>query len=363
MAASRAGDVILTKLEANRHRVLKTPHLARSSDAGYLKIVAPWQGTASVEQQGRQAWVRSGGWTIYDTTGSYEIANPERCEHLIVMLPKEQVLERGMRLEPLMARHVGGASGISRVALETMRSTYQELPSMSEAAARGAGELIVQLVRLSLLELAGRETGVTQLEALKDRIRGYVHRHLRDPGLSIERIALALNCSKRHLHNALPTGTKPWPATSCASAWKPACATCSKAACKASGTTHQARAPSPTSPCPGAFPTCRTSAACSASTPAPARANSGGTPRHAHPVIEGTCERRGVAAALRPGRLLPPGCAVRLERPGLHPHQRQAAGIRFGAGAPVPDQPLRADVRRDHRVQPGQGGHAVQQAA
>ncbi|MES2973528.1 MAG: helix-turn-helix domain-containing protein [Pseudomonadota bacterium] len=206
MAASRAGDVILTKLEANRHRVLKTPHLARSSDAGYLKIVAPWQGTASVEQQGRQAWVRSGGWTIYDTTGSYEIANPERCEHLIVMLPKEQVLERGMRLEPLMARHVGGASGISRVALETMRSTYQELPSMSEAAARGAGELIVQLVRLSLLELAGRETGVTQLEALKDRIRGYVHRHLRDPGLSIERIALALNCSKRHLHNAFADG-------------------------------------------------------------------------------------------------------------------------------------------------------------
>jgi len=202
MAASRAGDVILTKLEANRHRVVRTPNLARASDAGYLKIVAPWQGAASVEQQGRQAWVRSGGWTIYDTTGSYEIANPERCEHLIVMLPKEQVLERGMRLEPLMARHVGGASGISRVALETMRSTYQELPSMSEAAARGAGELIVQLVRLSLLELAGRETGVTQLEALKDRIRGYVHRHLRDPGLSIERIAMALNCSKRHLHNA-----------------------------------------------------------------------------------------------------------------------------------------------------------------
>lgn len=202
MAASRAGDVILTKLEANRHRVLKTPHLARGSDTGYLKIVAPWQGTASVEQHGRQTWVRTGGWTIYDTTGSYEIANPERCEHLIVMLPKEQVLERGMRLEPLMARHVGGASGISRVALETMRSTYQELPSMSEATARGAGELIVQLVRLSLLELAGRETGVTQLEALKDRIRGYVHRHLRDPALSIERIALALNCSKRHLHNA-----------------------------------------------------------------------------------------------------------------------------------------------------------------
>ena len=47
MAASHAGDVILTKLEANRHRVLRSPHLARTSETGYLKIVAPWQGSAA----------------------------------------------------------------------------------------------------------------------------------------------------------------------------------------------------------------------------------------------------------------------------------------------------------------------------
>ena len=202
MNASRAGDVVLTKLEANRHRVIRSPQLARGSDTSYLKIVAPWQGSAAVEQQGRQAWVRPGGWTIYDTAGSYEIGNPERVEHLIVMLPREQLAERGLRLEPLMARQVGGAHGISRVALETMRSTFQELPAMSAEAARGAGELIVELVRLSLQELAGRESATTQLEAFRDRIRAHIGQHLRDPGLSIERIAQQLNCSKRHLYNA-----------------------------------------------------------------------------------------------------------------------------------------------------------------
>ena len=202
IASTRAGDVILTKLEANRHRVLRTPHLVRASETGYLKIVAPWQGSAGVEQDGRRAWARAGSWVIYDTTGSYAIENPEHVEHLIVMLPKEQMAERGVRLNALMARQIGGASGIARVALDTMRSTYQELPSMSETAARGAGELIMQLVRLSLLELAGQETAVTQREALKDRIRAHVARNLGDPGLSIERIAQALNCSKRHLHNA-----------------------------------------------------------------------------------------------------------------------------------------------------------------
>lgn len=73
---------------------------------------------------------------------------------------------------------------------------------MSEEAARGAGELIMQLVRLSLLELSGQETAVTQREALADRIRAHVARHLQDPQLSIDGIARALNCSKRHLYNA-----------------------------------------------------------------------------------------------------------------------------------------------------------------
>ena len=202
MVSAQAGDVVLTRLEANRHRVVRSPDMARASDAGYLKIVAPLQGRAGVEQMGRRAWVSPGAWTIYDTTGSYAVDNPERVEHLIVMLPKAQITERGLPLDTLMARHVGGASGIARVALTTMRSTYQELPNMSAAAARGAGELIAQLVRLSLIELAGQATAVTQREALKDRIRGYVATRLRDPALSIEQIAQALNCSKRHLHNA-----------------------------------------------------------------------------------------------------------------------------------------------------------------
>ncbi|MEQ1658902.1 MAG: helix-turn-helix domain-containing protein [Hylemonella sp.] len=202
IASARAGDLILTKLEANRHRVVRTRDMVRASEEGYLKIVAPMKGSAGVEQMGRQAWVTPGAWTIYDTTGSYSVANPERVEHLIVMLPKAQMIERGLRLENLMARPVGGASGIARVALSTMRSTFQELPHMSADAARGAGELIAQLVRLSLIELSGQETQLTQREALKDRIRGYVALHLRDPDLTVDQIAVALNCSKRHLYNA-----------------------------------------------------------------------------------------------------------------------------------------------------------------
>jgi AraC-like DNA-binding protein len=197
-----AGDVVLTHLEATRHRVMRSTAIARATEVPYLKIVAPWVGCAGVEQKGRETWVTPGQWSIYDTTDSYAVANPERVEHLIVMLPKAQLASRGIALDSLMARRLGGSGGISRLALDTMRNAFRELPSMPDAAARGVGEAITQLVHLSLLELAGQATAQTQREALRERIKQHVAQHLADPGLTVDSIARALNVSRRQLYNS-----------------------------------------------------------------------------------------------------------------------------------------------------------------
>ncbi len=196
-----AGDVILTRLQANRHRVMRTESLARASDQEYLKIVAPLHGNATVEQNGRQAAVGAGGWAIYDTTRQYMVSSAQPSDHLIVMVPKTRLLIAGLQLGELTARHAGGVLGISRVTLETLSKTWQELPHMNAASAHGSGEVIMQLVQMSMLELAGKRTERTQRQALRDRIYQAVAQHLRDPGLNVNRLAELLNCSKRHLHN------------------------------------------------------------------------------------------------------------------------------------------------------------------
>ena len=198
----RAGDVVLTHLEATRHRVMRSSAIARATEVPYLKIVAPWVGCAGVEQKGRETWVTPGQWSIYDTTDSYAVANPESVEHLIVMLPKAQFASRGLALDPLMARRLGGSGGISRLALDTMRNAFRELPNMPETAARGVGEAITQLVHLSMLDLAGQASAQSQREALRERIKQHVAQHLADPGLTVDAIARALNVSRRQLYNA-----------------------------------------------------------------------------------------------------------------------------------------------------------------
>jgi len=202
MATLRAGDVVLTRLEANRHRVFRSSAQVRASERGYLKIVAPYVGCAGVQQNGREAWVTPDQWSIYDTTDSYAVANPVRVEHLIVMLPKERLAERGLVLDPLMARRLGGSGGVARLALDTMRSAYRELPGMSDGAANAVGDAITQFVHLAMLDLAGIGNATTQREALRERIKQHVAEHLGDPALSVDSIAHALNCSRRHLYNA-----------------------------------------------------------------------------------------------------------------------------------------------------------------
>lgn len=201
LCVASAGEVVLTRLDADRHRVVRGSRRLRDSEEAYLKIVAPWSGTAQVHQNGQQACASNGSWVIYDTSQPYEVANPQHTEHLILTLPRRSIEQRGLRLEGLMGRNIGGSSGIARIALETMRSTYQELGTMSPPLAQRAGELLVDMVHLSLQELVGKGTARTQRQALHDRICAYVATHLRDPGLSVEAIATALNCSKRHVHN------------------------------------------------------------------------------------------------------------------------------------------------------------------
>ena len=201
LCVASAGEVVLTRLDAGRHRDVRDSHRLRDSEEAYLKIVAPWSGTAQVHQNGQQASASNGSWVIYDTSQPYEVANPQHTEHLILTLPRRSIEQRGLRLEGLMGRNIGGSSGIARIALETMRSTYQELGTMSPPLAQRAGELLVDMVHLSLQELAGKATTRTQQQVLHDRICAYVAAHLRNPDLSVQTIATALNCSKRHIHN------------------------------------------------------------------------------------------------------------------------------------------------------------------
>lgn len=199
--STTAGYLSLCRLEATSHRVVRTPESARNADQAYLKIVAQLHGRACFQQGGREVWLSPGEWSVYDTSRPYTVINPVSVEQLIVMIPKTQLPEV-LPYESFVVHHLSGRSGIGRLAWDAMLSLYQELPSMSVQAANGMAGVLTELVHLSLIDLQGRSSHMSQREALRDRIVGHVARHLHDPRLNVDAIAQALNCSRRHLYNA-----------------------------------------------------------------------------------------------------------------------------------------------------------------
>ena len=76
------------------------------------------------------------------------------------------------------------------------------MPSLGPESATAVGEVIVQMVHLSLLEMAGRASDAASACSLRDRIKALVARRLGDPTLRVAAIAQALACSRRALYNA-----------------------------------------------------------------------------------------------------------------------------------------------------------------
>ena len=194
------GFMTMCRLQASRHRVVRTPELIRSSDRAFIKVVAQLRGHACFEQFGRKAWLSPGDWSLYDTTLAYSVTNPDAVEQLVLLLPKDQLIDRRIDHPRMMVQRFSSTMGVSRLAYELMNSAFRELPTVGPHSAGGVADTLSQLLQLAVLEHSGRPTDLTQRELLRDRIKQYVQAHLRDPDLSIQRIALALRCSKRHLH-------------------------------------------------------------------------------------------------------------------------------------------------------------------
>jgi AraC-like DNA-binding protein len=193
------GELRLCRLDASAHRVERTSGSASLSDPGYLKMVVQREGCSVFEQDGRRAWLAPGSWSVYDTTKSYSVTNPQKVVQDVLLLPRERILDGAAALARLLVRPLSGARGMGRVACETIARAL-------DTGVEELGEAILRQVRLALLEQAGMLPVASARELLRERAATLVRQRLRDPGLGIEDIAAALGCSKRALHKAFEDG-------------------------------------------------------------------------------------------------------------------------------------------------------------
>jgi AraC-like DNA-binding protein len=195
------GPLQLCKLKASSHSVERTKPYARHDNNGYLKVVFQLNGICHFEQHGRSLTLSPGQWSIYDMRHSYRVFVPDTVEQLILIAPDDQVQGMSTR-DSLMVRSFSSVRGIGRLVYELLNTTFTQLPALSAQSECSAVSTIVQLLNYSVLEFLGDVRSLSNGEALNLRARAYIMQNIRDPDLSVGRIASALHCSKRYLHTA-----------------------------------------------------------------------------------------------------------------------------------------------------------------
>ncbi|HTW24273.1 MAG TPA: helix-turn-helix domain-containing protein [Candidatus Baltobacteraceae bacterium] len=193
------GDIRICKLNGTGYGCEFTP--SRNKD-GCLEISIELEGTAYFTHAGRKLVQPPGQWTVFDTSKPFAILAPEGSHTLILTVPKERLLGGGCNLDDLILRPFSKAHGIGKVVCDFVSTLVSELPSLGSRSEPDLADTVYQLLRLSIGESIGNGSSAKQShrEFLRERIKAYIVGDLRNPDLSIDRIAGALHCTKRYLH-------------------------------------------------------------------------------------------------------------------------------------------------------------------
>jgi AraC-like DNA-binding protein len=197
MTFGAIGRLQIGHIAASRHRIGLTPEGARAERHPVAKVIVQTCGASVYEQRGERVTLTPGDGLVYDVSQPHAITSTEATEHFVVIVPHDLVVGRGIRLDRLSAQRFSARTGVGRLAADLIHSTYGELATISSAC---ESDLAASLLSLMFLSLPNETAHAS--DALRYRIESFIRDRIRDPELSIDKIASALRCSKRYLHMA-----------------------------------------------------------------------------------------------------------------------------------------------------------------
>ena len=199
---TQLADIGMYRLTATGHCVERANKQVRLDETHRLKVALQMHGAACYEQDGRKVSLSPGEWIIYDMTRPYRIVMPGDVEILLLVVPHERVDSKQFSLHDLTLKRYPTSEGLSKLTFQFIRDSFQEARSLAPRSETDIANTISNLIRLTMLDISGKTILALPKEILCERIKTYIAANLRDPQLSLSRIAAALKCTARYLHKA-----------------------------------------------------------------------------------------------------------------------------------------------------------------
>jgi AraC-like DNA-binding protein len=182
-------------------------HVARTRGALFL-LMLQLEGESRNRQDGREAFLKPGEFTLFDCTREYQIVFPGANRGLVLGIPETQLRRQVACPEslvaiPMRAGEGGAAALFSRFLRSFWVACQQDL--QSSAAARVASAVLGLLGAAYAEVPRARCERSTVAEAQRIRIVNYIEAHLHDPRITPTSVAQSCRITPRYLHHLFAT--------------------------------------------------------------------------------------------------------------------------------------------------------------
>jgi len=155
-----------------------------------------------LKQDHREVRLTPGHWALIDSTRPYEIFGSGHFRHLVMSIPKSYLSKWQRNAKNITAIDLLSTLPLGIVVSEHLKLLFKNLNEVYAEERLLIGESVLNLVSGALMNaLTNNNDQVYLSEGNRvEVIKSYIHRHIWDPELSVNSIALALNVSKRYIH-------------------------------------------------------------------------------------------------------------------------------------------------------------------
>jgi AraC family transcriptional activator of tynA and feaB len=182
-------------------------HIARAPDAKFF-LCLQLEGVSVNRQQGREAVLRYGDFTLFDSSRPYEVTFGERNRMVVLCMGQSQLQRRMPHPEAVVAVPMLGDTALPGLLSGFLRHFWRECHSARDMplGPRFSGA-VLDLVASAYTQVTEALSPSTPLTvARRERVRGYIEAHLHDPKLTPTRVAEALGMSARYVHHLFNEG-------------------------------------------------------------------------------------------------------------------------------------------------------------
>lgn len=174
--------------------------VCRSSERLFLVNLAN-HGRFSVSQQGCEATLEEGDFTISDSGEPFVLSHHTPCDAVVIRVPEPLMRAYLPMPEDLAGLAISGAQGISAVASSMMRTLCAQMQRgvSIESSERVSGALLEVLAAACASRLGVRAPESAAIGTRRIQIKRFIEAGLHDPDLTVSAVSAAFRISARYV--------------------------------------------------------------------------------------------------------------------------------------------------------------------